>query len=130
MTNVARYMKIVEQIVIDIETDDLLEMPCFVNTMGFVEGNVAKLDNIIRTKIVRNTLIKYIFNLGSGLNILYNVISITKPSDVIQLKFNENQDLNLYSEIINDNTKSNLSYNLWYFISMVKNKSAKAPYLL
>lgn len=68
--------------------------------------------------------------LGPGLDILYNLISVTKPSDVIQLKHSENQDLNLHSEIINDNTKSSLSYNLWYFTSNVKHKFAKAPYLL
>lgn len=68
-------------------------------------------------------------NLGPGLNILYNLIAITNPSDVIQLKFNESQDLNLHSDIINDNTKSASSYNLWYFTSTVKHKLAKAPYL-
>jgi len=103
MTNITLYDKIVKQIVNDTETDELSKIPCFMNTMGFVEG--------------------------AGLKILYNLIAVTKPTDIIQLKFNENQDLNLHSEIINDNMKSNLSYDLWYFMSMVKNKFAKAPYL-
>jgi len=38
MTNVTLYNKIVEQIVNDIETDNSLQIPCFINTMGFVEG--------------------------------------------------------------------------------------------
>lgn len=67
--------------------------------------------------------------LGPGLEILYYLISTTKPSDVIQIKFNESQELNLHSDIINDNTNSSLSYDLWYFTSNVKNKLAKAPYL-
>lgn len=66
--------------------------------------------------------------LGAGLKILHNLISETKPSDVLQIKFNDNQELNLHSEIINDSIKSSLSYNLWYFTSAVKNKFAKAPY--
>lgn len=68
-------------------------------------------------------------NLGPGLKILYDVISKTKPSDVVQIKFNDNQDLNLHSDLVNDDTNSSLSYDLWYFTSMVKNKLAKAPYL-
>jgi len=67
--------------------------------------------------------------LGPGLKILHNLISKIKPSDVVQLEFNNNQDLNLSSEVINNNTKSSLSYNVWYFTSTVKNKFAKAPYL-
>jgi len=70
----------------------------------------------------------YLF-LGPGLKILHNLISKIKPSDVVQLKFDDNQDLNLHSKIINNNTKSSLSYNLWHFTSTVKNKLAKAPYL-
>jgi len=103
MTNVLLYNQIVEKIIQDIKTNCLNKLPCFINTMGFVDG--------------------------SGLDILYNLISKTEPSDVIQLKFNENQDLNLHSTIINNNTKSVLNYNLWYFASIVKNKFAKAPYL-
>lgn len=45
------------------------------------------------------------------------------------MKFNESQELNLHSDIINDNSNSSLSYDLWYFTSTVKNKLAKAPYL-
>lgn len=45
------------------------------------------------------------------------------------MKFNEKQELNLHSEIINEKTKSALTYDLWYFTSIVKNKLAKAPYL-
>ncbi|XP_022178360.1 polynucleotide 5'-hydroxyl-kinase nol9 [Myzus persicae] len=104
MTNVPLYNEIVKKIVDDTNTDELRLMPCFINTMGFVEG--------------------------AGLKILHNLISETKPSDVLQIKFNDNQELNLHSEIINDNTKSSLSYNLWYFTSNVKNKFAKAPYSL
>lgn len=125
MTNVTLYNKIVKQIVNDIDTSDLPKIPCFINTMGFVEGNIKQ----TRMKIVRNIIMKCIFKSGAGLKILYNLISVTKPTDIIQLKLNENQDLNLHSEIINDNTNSNLSYNLWYFTSVVKNKFAKAPYL-
>lgn len=69
-----------------------------------------------------------IFNLGEGLKILYDLICKTQPSDVIQVKLNEKQDLNLHSEVVNDNMKSSLSYNLWYFTSLAKNKLAKAPY--
>jgi len=71
----------------------------------------------------------YLFLLGPRLQILHNLISKIKPSDVVQLKFYDNQNLNLHSEIISNNTKSSLSYNLWYFTSTVKNKHAKAPYL-
>lgn len=38
MTNVPLYNEIVEKIVNDIKTNDLDHMPCFINTMGFVEG--------------------------------------------------------------------------------------------
>ncbi|VVC41652.1 Hypothetical protein CINCED_3A010548 [Cinara cedri] len=100
-SNIPLYHKIVKIIVKDIENIDLNCIPCFINTMGFVEG--------------------------SGLEILYNILSETKPSDVIQLKFDERQDLNLHSEIVNDNVESTLSYDLWYFISTVKNDSARAP---
>ncbi|XP_026805972.1 polynucleotide 5'-hydroxyl-kinase nol9 [Rhopalosiphum maidis] len=103
MTNIPLYNEIVKKIVNDTKTNDLHQIPCFINTMGFVEG--------------------------AGLKILHNLISKTKPSDVVQIKFNDNQDLNLHSEIINDSTRSSLSYNLWYFTSTVKNKFAKAPYL-
>lgn len=102
MNNIPLYNEIVEKIVNDIKSNDLEKMPCFINTMGFVYE--------------------------TGLQILYNLISKIKPSDVVQLKFKDSQDLNLHSEIINDNTKSSLSYNLWYFTSTVKNKLAKAPY--
>ncbi|KAL4096960.1 hypothetical protein QTP88_021824 [Uroleucon formosanum] len=102
MTNIPLYNDIVKKIINDTNTDELQLMPCFINTMGFVEG--------------------------AGLKILHNLISEIKPSDVLQIKFNDNQELNLHSEIVNDNTKSSLSYNLWYFMSTVKNKFAKAPY--
>ncbi|KAF0758813.1 polynucleotide 5'-hydroxyl-kinase nol9-like, partial [Aphis craccivora] len=103
MTNIPLYNEIVEKIVNDIKTNDLRKMPCFINTMRFVKG--------------------------PRLQILHNLISKIKPSDVVQLKFYDNQNLNLHSEIISNNTKSSLSYNLWYFTSTVKNKHAKAPYL-
>lgn len=123
MTNVPLYSKIVQKIVNDIKTNDLGKIPCFINTMGFVEGIEFKY------KFKNNIYWIIYFDLGPGLNILHNLISVIKPSDVIQLKYNESQNLNLHSEVINDNTKSSLSYNLWYFVSNVKNKFAKAPYL-
>lgn len=67
--------------------------------------------------------------LGPGLEILYNIILKTKPSDVVQLKFNDNQNLNLHSDVVNEFTNSSLSYDLWYFTSVTKHKLAKAPYL-
>lgn len=42
MTNVECYNDIVDKLVNDVKTNDLLQMPCFVNTMGFVEGNILK----------------------------------------------------------------------------------------
>lgn len=82
----------------------------------------------VKLKLVKYNLNNY-FNLGTGLEIIYNVLSEIKPTDVIQLKFDERQDLNLHSEIVNDNIKSTLFYTLWYFISTVKNYYAKAPQL-
>lgn len=38
MTNVPLYNEIVKKIVNDIKTNDLDKIPCFINTMGFVEG--------------------------------------------------------------------------------------------
>lgn len=70
-----------------------------------------------------------ILYLGVGLEILYNILTETKPSDVVQLKFDERQDLNLHWEIVNDHVQSSLTYDLWYFISAVKNKYARAPQL-
>lgn len=40
MTDVPLYNRIVEQIVDDINNSDLVQVPCFINTMGFVEGMV------------------------------------------------------------------------------------------
>jgi len=40
MTNVPLYNKIVKKIVDDTNTDELRLMPCFINTMGFVEGKI------------------------------------------------------------------------------------------
>lgn len=39
MTNVPLYNEIIEHIVNDIKISNLHQMPCFINTMGFVEGN-------------------------------------------------------------------------------------------
>lgn len=38
MTNVPLYNEIIEHIVNDIKISNLHQMPCFINTMGFVEG--------------------------------------------------------------------------------------------
>lgn len=38
MTNIPLYINIVQKLVNDIKTDGLDHMPCFINTMGFVEG--------------------------------------------------------------------------------------------
>lgn len=47
MTNVPLYIKIVEKLVNDIKTNDLLScMPCFINTMGFVEGNKCIINSL------------------------------------------------------------------------------------
>lgn len=40
MTNVPLYNEIVKKIVDDTNTDELRLMPCFINTMGFVEGKI------------------------------------------------------------------------------------------
>jgi hypothetical protein len=40
MTNVPLYNEIVKKIVNDTKTNDLQQMPCFINTMGFVEGKI------------------------------------------------------------------------------------------
>jgi len=40
MNNVPLYNEIVEKIVNDIKTNDLEKMPCFINTMGFVQGKI------------------------------------------------------------------------------------------
>jgi len=40
MTNVPLYNEIVKKIINDTNTDELQLMPCFINTMGFVEGKI------------------------------------------------------------------------------------------
>lgn len=40
MTNVPLYNEIVKKIIDDTNTDELQLMPCFINTMGFVEGKI------------------------------------------------------------------------------------------
>jgi hypothetical protein len=44
MTNVPFYYEIVKKIVNDLKALDSHQMPCFINTMGFVEGNGLKLN--------------------------------------------------------------------------------------
>lgn len=40
MTNIPLYIEIIEKLINDIKTNDsLFHIPCFINTMGFVEGN-------------------------------------------------------------------------------------------
>ncbi|XP_050428279.1 polynucleotide 5'-hydroxyl-kinase nol9 [Adelges cooleyi] len=103
-SNVKLYLDIVKVLTNDITNDtNLNKLPCFINTMGFVKDE--------------------------GLRILHNLIYVTSPTDIVQLKFNEIQDLNLHSDVVNDNIGASLSYNLWYFTSLVKNKLAKAPFL-
>lgn len=38
MTNVPLYNTIVKKMANDLKVHDLHQMPCFINTMGFVEG--------------------------------------------------------------------------------------------
>jgi len=40
MTNVPLYNEMVKKLVDDTNTDELQLMPCFINTMGFVEGKI------------------------------------------------------------------------------------------
>lgn len=45
MTNVLLYNEIVSKIVDDIVTSELNQIPCFINTMGFVEGIINLIEN-------------------------------------------------------------------------------------
>lgn len=47
MTNVCIYMEIVRKIVDDIKTENLNQIPCLINTMGFVEGTIRFNLNLI-----------------------------------------------------------------------------------
>lgn len=58
MDNIPHYNEIVEKIVNDMKTNNLHQLPCFINTMGFVEGNTFRSKLLINKNIFSNICFK------------------------------------------------------------------------